>query len=109
MYNFSHTSLGLWVDLPKRMVLTQDFFSWFQEDLRFDFIGIMIDEFDKAVNFSWAPRDVEKALKLADRGCIEVGLTTCPHPIRDHLKQQGALMKEFMKAGPETNPRPVQN
>lgn len=95
-----NVSLGLWVDLPKRMVLDQLFFDWFSKDLKFDMMAVMIDQADEAVEFSWSPSDVEKLLKFADKDAVEIGLTTWPYPNKDLLKQMKIKMTELMKVGP---------
>lgn len=100
MYDLDNTSLGLWVDLPRRMVLTPEFFAWFAEELRFDMMAIMIDDSDKAVEFSWGPQDVEKALKLADPHALEIGLTTWPYPIKSQIDQMKVKMTELLSVGP---------
>lgn len=100
MYDLTNTSLGMWVDLPKSMVLTKEFFDWFSEELRFDMMAIMIDDSDYAVDFSWGPKDVEKALRLADQPAIEIGLTTWPYPVKEQIDKQCAKMSELLSVGP---------
>lgn len=100
MRNLRNTSLGLWVDLPKRMVLTEDFFNWFAIELGFDSMSIMIDGPNRAVNFSWGPKDVERALRLAEPCAIEVGLTTWPYPDSNQLAAMKTAMDELLSVGP---------
>jgi len=100
MYDLDNTSLGLWVDLPRRMVLTPDFFRWFAETLRFDLMSIMIDDADPAVEFSWTEKDVERALKMADPYAIEIALTTWPYPDVNLLRLMEQKMDALLGVGP---------
>lgn len=100
MLDLTDVSLGMWVDLPRKMVLTEEFFAWFCEELRFDMMAIMIDDSDKAVEFSYGPKDVEKALELADKYALEIGLTTWPYPVKELLDQMALKMLELLKVGP---------
>jgi len=100
MYDLNDTSLGLWIDLSKRMVLTPDFFRWFAETLKFDLMSIMIDDADPAVEFSWSAKDVEKALKLADKYAIEIALTTWPYPDVNQLRVMEQKMDALLGVGP---------
>lgn len=99
-YDLTDTSLGLWVDLPRKMVLTPEFFAWFAEELRFDLMAIMIDDADWKVDFSWGPKDVERALELADPYRLEIGLTTWPYPDVNQLAAMKKAMKELLAVGP---------
>lgn len=98
-YNLSETSLGLWVDLPKSMVLQGEFFEWFHEELLFDQMSVMIDDSDKAVDFSWNAKDVEKLVELADKRAIEIGLTTWPYPDLNQLLKMEQKMDELLSVG----------
>lgn len=100
MYDLDNTSLGLWVDLPRRMVLTSDFFRWFAGTLKFDLMSIMIDDADPAVEFSWSAKDIERVLKLADPYAIEIALTTWPYPDTSLLRQMEKKMGDLLGVGP---------
>lgn len=100
MYDLTNISLGVWGDLPKSLILTPEFFDWFAHDLRFDLLALMIDDADPKVEFSWAEKDVEKALKLADPHAIEIGLTTWPYPVPELLAQMKAKMDALLGVGP---------
>lgn len=100
MYDLADRTLGLWVDLPKRMVLRPEFFRWFAEHLRFDLMSIMIDNADREVDFSWSPQDVEKALRLGDPYCTEIALTTWPYPDADQLTAMQGKMDLLLAVGP---------
>lgn len=99
MYDLDNVSLGLWVDLPKRTVLSPYFFHWVAEVLRFDLVSIMIDNADPEVEFLWTAKDIERAWKLADRYALEIGLTTWPYPNKQLLKKMMEKMDELLKAG----------
>jgi len=99
MYDLKSTSLGLWVDLPKRMVLTQEFFDWFSNTLRFDLMSIMIDASDAEVDFSWGIKDIEKVIKLAYKPSTEIGLTTWPYPRLEQLRLMEKKMNALLSAG----------
>ena len=100
MYDLTNVSLGVWGDLPKRMILTPEFFDWYANELRFDLLSIMIDDADPQVEFSWSEKDVEKALELADPYAIEIGLTTWPYPVPDLLAQMETKMAALLAVGP---------
>jgi len=100
MYDLSDTSLGMWVDLPPRMVLTPEFFEWFVHELHFDLMSIMIDDADPAVEFSWTAKDVEKALEMADPFAVEIGLTTWPYPDATLLRLMEQKMDVLLGVGP---------
>jgi len=100
MYDLDNTSLGMWIDLPAKTVLTPEFFSWFAEELRFDMMALMIDDSDMAVDFSWGPKDVETALKLADPYALEIGLTTWPYPVKEQIDKMRDQMIILMSVGP---------
>jgi hypothetical protein len=99
-YDLTDTSLGLWVDLPRRQVLTPEFFAWFAEELQFGLMAIMIDDSDRAVDFSWREQHVEQALKLADPYAIEIGLTTWPYPDVNQLATMKRKMGALLAVGP---------
>jgi hypothetical protein len=99
-YDLTDTSLGLWVDLPKRQVLTQNFFDWFVNELKFDEMSIMIDQPNRDVDFSWGERDIEKALELADRACVEIGLTVWFRPDLENLIEMREKLKALLAVGP---------
>lgn len=100
MPEYADTSFGLWVDLPKGMVLTQEFYDWFAKELRFDLMSFMIDDSDRKVDFSWGPKDVEKALKLAYPQALEQALTTWPYPDLAQLKVMEQKMDLLLGVGP---------
>lgn len=100
MYDLTNVSLGVWGDLPKAMILTPEFFAWFANELQFDLLAIMIDDADPKVEFSWAPKDVERALELADPYAIEIGLTTWPYPVKELLRQMNEKMDVLLGVGP---------
>jgi hypothetical protein len=92
--------LGLWVDLPRRPVLTNRFFDWFVYGLKFDVMAIMIDQSDKKVNFSWRPIDLERALLMGERYGVSIGVTTWPYPDINHLVEMERKMREILSIGP---------
>lgn len=100
MNDLTDISLGMWIDLPKSLVLTSEFFAWYCEELRFDMLAIMIDDSDMAVEFSWSPKDVEMALRYAETYAAEIGLTTWPYPIKWQLDRMREKMMELMSVGP---------
>ena len=100
MYDLTNVSLGAWCDLPKHLVLTPEFFAWYANELHFDLLPIMIDDADPKVEFSWAEKDVEKALRLADPYAIEIGLTTWPYPVKALLHQMKEKMDTLLGVGP---------
>ena len=100
MYYLDDTTLGVWIDLPKKMVLTPEFFEWFADELQFDLMSIMIDNADPVVAFSWSEKDVETALRLADPYAIEIGLTTWPYPVAGLLRRMEQKMDALLAVGP---------
>ena len=100
MYDLKDVSLGVWGDLPKRMILTEEFFDWFANELGFDLLSLMIDDADPRVVFSWNEKDVEKVLKLADKHAIEIGLTTWPFPVQELLLLMEKKMDALLAVGP---------
>ena len=100
MYDLDDTSLGLWVDLPRRMVCTPEFVRWFVKTLNFDLMSVMIDDADRAVDFSWREKDVERLLKLVDRYAVEVTLTTWPYPDVNQLAVMKRKMDALLAVGP---------
>ncbi len=91
---------GLWIDLPKRQVLTKRFFNWFAYDLKFDVMAIMIDQSDKKVKFSWRPADLDLALLRGEQYGVGIGVTTWPYPDINHLVEMKRKMEEILSVGP---------
>ena len=89
---YDNTSFGLWVDNPKREVLTKEFAAFVAEELRFDLLALMIDPSDKPWNPTWSAKDVEKIHKLVDPYALEIVLTTWPWPA---VRQLDAMKKDM--------------
>jgi hypothetical protein len=93
--------LGLWVDLPKSLLLKPEFFDWFGGVLRFDFISVMIDPSDPEPEFTFTPTDVETLVRLAEPRAIDAGLCTWPYPRKAHLDLMKTRMDALLTAGKE--------
>jgi hypothetical protein len=91
--------LGIWADIPKQMLLTKEFFDWYQGVLGFDFLQVMIDAADSAPAYSFTPKDVETLVKLAEPGAIDAGLVTWPYPTKAHLDLMKTRMNVLLDAG----------
>jgi hypothetical protein len=91
--------LGVWADIPKQVLLTKEFFDWYQGELGFDFLQVMIDAADSAPDYSFTPKDVEKLVTLAEPGAINSGLVTWPYPTKAHLDQMKTRMDVLLDAG----------
>jgi hypothetical protein len=100
MYDLDSVSLEMWIDMPRRLVLTREFVEWFAEELRFDAIGLMIDDSDKDVEFSWKPQHIERLLNMLDRHAIELCLVTWPYPDKDQLLEMKRKLWELFAVGP---------
>jgi hypothetical protein len=91
--------LGVWADIEKRLLLTKEFFDWYQGELGFDFLQVMIDAADSAPEYSFTPKDVETLVKLAEPGAINSGLVTWPYPTKAHLDLMKTRMDLLLTAG----------
>jgi len=100
MADLNDTSLGLWSQMPRSLVLTPEYFSWVAEELNFDLVAIMIDGADRDPKFHWREKDVEKALRLADPYAIEIVLTTWPYPDRNQIDAQCSQIRKLLAVGP---------
>lgn len=73
------TSIELWIDDAKKMVLNEGYFRSLA-DLGVDALSVMIDRSDRDPELTWDIGDVEKLLKLADPYAMEAILTVWPYP-----------------------------
>lgn len=99
MDNLDNVSLGLWLDDPPKVALTEGYFRSLV-DCNIDCIAIMIDRSDRKWLSTWSPKQIERALKLADPHCIEVVLTTWPYPDVDQITAMARSMSTLMNIGP---------
>lgn len=79
------TSIELWIDDAKKMVLNEGYFRELSE-LGIDALSVMIDRSDREPELTWDVKDVEKLLELADPYAMEIILTIWPYPDQEQLR-----------------------
>lgn len=92
-------SVELYVDEPKFVVLTNDWFDRLEED-DIDAISIMIDQSDSIWKSAYNENDIERLLLLADKRAVEVIVSYWPFPNINWMNSAFADLDRLCAVGP---------